>query len=112
MDFRDTMRRRGTMSTIGLAINDAAAAALAKVSQIDLSPINEKLQNDNPTRWIDEAISEAEANYRRFLALNLLHPTETLSVNKTLDEYWHAHILDTRKYAADCEMVFGFFLHH
>jgi hypothetical protein len=25
---------------------------------------------------------------------------------------WHTHILDTAKYAADSEQVFGFFLHH
>ncbi|MFM6129989.1 MAG: hypothetical protein ACKPBV_14885 [Sphaerospermopsis kisseleviana] len=29
-----------------------------------------------------------------------------------LDDYWHNHILDTRKYAEDCDLIFGFFLHH
>ena len=100
------------MPTIGSPINDAATTALAKVNQIDLAPINKKLRHENPTRWTDEALAEAETNYRRFLALNLLYPSETLSVNETLDDYWHQHILDTRKYAADCETVFGFFLHH
>src|SRR5262249_39319225 len=28
------------------------------------------------------------------------------------DRFWHMHILDTRKYAADCDAVFGHFLHH
>ena len=100
------------MSTIALSIGDAAAASLAAVSKIDLSPINAKLQYENPAFWSDEAIVEAEANYRYFLALHLLHPLATLVPNKILDEYWHQHILDTRKYAADCETTFGFFLHH
>jgi hypothetical protein len=29
-----------------------------------------------------------------------------------VDTFWHFHILDTVKYAADCERVFGYFLHH
>jgi hypothetical protein len=29
-----------------------------------------------------------------------------------VDTFWHYHILDTRKYAADCQAVFGQFLHH
>lgn len=91
---------------------DAGAAALEVVSQIDLSAINRKLQYENPIQWTDKAIAETEAKYRRFLALTLLHPSIPLSVNAVLDEYWHQHILHTRKYAADCEKVFGYFLHH
>ena len=100
------------MSTIGPDTDDAVAAAVAAVSRIDLSPINQKLQHENPALWTDETVADAEADYRRFLALTLLHPTESLVVNKIVDEYWHQHILDTRKYADDCEKVFGFFLHH
>jgi hypothetical protein len=100
------------VSTAALAISDAAADALAVVGQIDFSPINAKLQYEKPSFWDDETIVEAEANYRRFLALHLLHPLETLVPNKMLDEYWHQHILDTRKYATDCETIFGTFLHH
>ncbi len=29
-----------------------------------------------------------------------------------VDKFWHQHILDTRKYAEDCERIFGFFFHH
>jgi hypothetical protein len=29
-----------------------------------------------------------------------------------VDEFWHTHILDTKKYAADCEKFLGQFLHH
>lgn len=100
------------MPTVALTSSDTATDALAAVSRINLSPINAKLQYENPTFWSDEAIVAAEANYRRFLALHLMHPLATLVPNKILDEYWHQHILDTRKYDADCESVFGFFLHH
>jgi hypothetical protein len=29
-----------------------------------------------------------------------------------VDEFWHTHILQTMKYADDCQAVFGTFLHH
>jgi hypothetical protein len=92
--------------------SDDVAAAFERVGQIDFSHINKKLQYDDPDYWTDERIVEAEAAYRRFLALNLLYPKETLAVNRILDDYWHNHILDTRKYAEDCELLFGSLLHH
>jgi hypothetical protein len=88
------------------------AAALEKVSRIDLSPINKLLRYDNPALWTDETLAETEADYRRLLALNLLYPSETIVVNKILDDYWHQHILDTHKYNNDCQELFGYFLHH
>jgi hypothetical protein len=100
------------MSTTAEVNAPCVITALELVSQIDLSPINKKLQYENPAQWTDDAIAEAETNYRRFLALNLLYPSTTFSVNKVLDDYWHQHILDTRKYAEDCEKVYGYFLHH
>lgn len=29
-----------------------------------------------------------------------------------IDDFWHLHILDTQKYAEDCQVIFGYFLHH
>lgn len=85
---------------------------MEKVNQIDLSPINKVLQYENPTFWTNEILAETELSYRRLLVLNLLYPNETIVVNKIVDDYWHQHILDTKKYAEDCEKVFGYFLHH
>jgi hypothetical protein len=86
--------------------------AIERVGQLDLSRINRKLKYDNPDYWSDERIAEAEETYRRFLALHLIYPEQTLAVNHVLDEYWHAHILDTEKYVADCDAIFGRVLHH
>jgi hypothetical protein len=86
--------------------------AIERVNQIDLSPINQVLKYENPSFWTNETIADTEEKYRRLLVLNLLYPDETIVVNKILDDYWHQHILDTKKYAEDCEKVFGYFLHH
>lgn len=32
--------------------------------------------------------------------------------NGDIDRFWHEHILDTRRYVADCTELFGGFLHH
>ena len=39
-------------------------------------------------------------------------PQEETAPLMDVDTFWHYHILDTLKYAADCEQVFGYFLHH
>lgn len=99
------------MSTVTPSQEDVAAA-VAVVDQVDLTPINIKLRHDDPATWTDDVLADVEQKYRRFLVLHLLHPHTTLSVDRDLDEYWHQHILDTRKYAEDCRHVFGYFLHH
>ena len=86
--------------------------ALARVAAIDLAPINEKLRHSEPSRWDVASIEQAEAVYRKFLALHLLHRGEDLVPNAVIDDYWHQHILDTRKYVADCSVIFGEVLHH
>lgn len=54
----------------------------------------------------------AEKWYKRFLVLNLKYESVTIVPNKVLDTIWHYHILDTMKYAEDCQSIFGSFLHH
>jgi hypothetical protein len=100
------------MLTCDLVAVASVEEALSRVEFIDLSPIRRKLRLSDPASWSVEKIDEAERLYRRFLALNLLHPGEDLVPNQLLDEFWHQHIIDTRKYAADCEMLFGKLLHH
>jgi hypothetical protein len=39
-------------------------------------------------------------------------PGGTIAPVVDVDEFWHYHILNTRKYAADCQEIFGYFLHH
>ena len=100
------------MLTCDLVPVASVEEALGRVEGIDLSPICRKLRVSDPASWPKEQIDEAERLYRRFLALNLLHPGEDRCPTSWLDEFWHQHIVDTRKYAADCELLFGKLLHH
>jgi hypothetical protein len=57
---------------------------------------------------VDAAVLERE--YLRFLELCTLVQAKTPS--KMVDAVWHAHILDSEKYMADCAQQFGSYLNH
>jgi hypothetical protein len=83
------------------------------VMQLDLTPIKTKLMHiASGEGWSLEKANAVEKEYRRFLCLMKLFPEEDTAPLVDVDTFWHYHILDTRKYAADCEKVFGCFLHH
>lgn len=85
-------------------------AALEKVATLDFSLLRRKLVEE--FGWPVEKCDEAEDLYRKFLALNMRYPTRKICPTKPIDVFWHAHILDTRAYARDCELLFGEILHH
>lgn len=80
---------------------------------LDLEPIKFKLMDSREGQgWSAEIANQYETEYKRFLTLLVKHPDKTIAPTKMVDAFWHAHILDTMKYADDCEKVFGYFLHH
>lgn len=83
------------------------------VAGIDLSPIKVKLMDpESGEGWSREYADHVELWYRRFLVLTFKYPKKAIVVNEAIDTFWHHHILDTRKYAEDCNLMFGHFLHH
>lgn len=86
---------------------------LSAIEALDLDAIKIKLVHpESGEGWTAERAGAAEREYRRFLYLARKHPDEQISPLLDVDTFWHHHILDTRKYAADCSQVFGYFLHH
>jgi hypothetical protein len=84
-----------------------------KVMELDLGPIMFKLASkEDGAGWSVEKVLRVEGEYRKFLILCAEMPGEPIVPSKEVDEMWHAHILDTGKYATDCDNVFGYFLHH
>lgn len=83
------------------------------IEALDLAPIKMKLMHvESGEGWSREKVEAVEVEYRRFLYLMKKYPNEELSPTMDVDVFWHYHILDTMKYAKDCEQVFGYFLHH
>ncbi len=86
---------------------------LAAIAELDLDPIKVKLMHEESGEgWTLEKANAVAVEYRRFLILMKLFPHEQTAPLFDVDTFWHYHILDTMKYAADCEHVFGYFLHH
>lgn len=83
-----------------------------KIDSLDLGPIGFKLMNpDSGDGWSREKVERVMEVYKDFLYLSVTQ-SESMVPTKDVDSFWHTHILDTAKYAADCENTFGFFLHH
>jgi putative hemolysin len=81
--------------------------------QLDLEPIKMKLMHvASGEGWSLEKANAVEKEYRRFLCLMKMYPDENTAPLVDVDTFWHYHILDTMKYAADCQKAFGYFLHH
>ncbi|TFW13473.1 glycine-rich domain-containing protein-like, partial [Massilia arenosa] len=85
----------------------------ATIAGLDLDPIKVKLMHPQSGEgWSLQKANAVEVEYRRFLYLMKKFPEERTAPLFDVDTFWHYHILDTLKYAADCEAVFGYFLHH
>lgn len=83
------------------------------INSISFTMIKLKLQDkEEGPGWTEKQCYEAEKVYKRFLALKRTYPDKDIVPHKVLDQFWHQHILDTEKYAKDCELIFGRFLHH
>jgi hypothetical protein len=99
--MRSSERRRSTRQMI------------EAIEGLDLGPIKFKLMDPQEGEgWSRAFVEHLELQYKRYLTLVAKYPREAIAPAKDVDRFWHAHILDTRKYIDDCERVFGFYLHH
>ncbi len=84
--------------------------AMAVVNSLDLAQMNDKLINFYG--WSKEDVALMHDYYNKWLVLHACYPELATAPSIKLDEYWHMHILDTRKYMEDCQLIFGEYLHH
>lgn len=83
------------------------------INAIDFTMIKRKLQEKEEGQgWSRAQCNQTEKEYKKFLTLKRTYPDRDIIPNRAVDIFWHQHILDTEKYANDCETVFGYFMHH
>jgi hypothetical protein len=88
---------------------------LAAIQALDLESVKTRLMDrELGEGWTREYADSVEDAYKTFLSMVVKHQdrAEEIMLSKDVDEFWHTHILQTMKYADDCEAVFGKFLHH
>ena len=85
------------------------------IRALDLETVKRQLTDPIVGKgWTREHADSTEVGYKNFLMMVAEHQeqAEDIKLSKDIDDFWHTHILQTMKYATDCENVFGFFLHH
>lgn len=102
------------MTEIAIDLTAEQRRAGKAIDALNLEPIAFKLSTPEPG---EKGMPLAEADqliaaYRSWLKLCAWYPGTSIVPSKAIDQVWHAHILDTAKYAYDCEQVFGHFMDH
>ena len=88
-------------------------ASLRDLAALDLEPIVIKaIDPEEGLGWTFDYARRVADEYRKFLVLCMNDEHNSVVPSSAVDEFWHLHILDTQKYAQDCERFLGFFLHH
>lgn len=89
------------------------ATFLQNIHQLDIGPLAYLLMVlPSGPQWTEDKTVKAIARYLAFLYLVNLYPRMQLVPTQEIDLVWHYHILDTEKYAIDCHLLFGQFIHH
>lgn len=86
------------------------AATLLRIDELNLEPIKYKLIKEHG--WTLDRCDRVEKHYKGFLKLIVMRPSDVCVPSLDIDEMWHTHILDTRKYITDCHEIFGSYMHH
>jgi len=98
---------QGSLSHMKAAFDQTFEQRLAKV---DLTAVMAHVAED--TGLDADTLILAEDLYRKFLTLKSRYAGETIVPPRLVDLVWHTHITFTRQYMADCELLFGEYLHH
>ncbi|MGH7764045.1 MAG: glycine-rich domain-containing protein [Candidatus Dormibacteraceae bacterium] len=92
------------------SLTPAHAAALRAINKVDLREVRRRAMKYEG--WTTARANLGEKWYRAFLWLNHLHAGKVYGIVGESDEFWHAHILHTEQYRADCRRLFGRYLDH
>jgi hypothetical protein len=102
-------------------LESATRALPESIESLDLSYLGQKLLDDDAFEaqrrngeqlWDEARVTRALHEYKQFLALMQWYSEAALTPSEDIDDVWHTHVLDTARYQADCETIFGCFQHH
>jgi hypothetical protein len=88
---------------------------IAAIHALDLESVKLRaMDTELGEGWSREYADSIEAAYKTYLTMLVKYPddAEDILLSNDVDEFWHTHILQTTKYAEDCQKAFGNFLHH
>lgn len=116
IDDRTLLTNPSTSSALALVTTETRrrlSKVLARFNSVDLSMLEQKLMDpEEGNGWTQAYTTALRTEYQRYLAMIIVLPNEPLAPSHPIDDYWHAHILDTAAYARDCQLLAGKFIHH
>ncbi len=81
------------------------------IESLDLEAIATYLHRKQA--WTTQRTAAAIAQYKQFLYVIITAGARSKHrPERDVDEVWHTHILHTKKYCEDCQMIAGRYLHH
>ncbi len=81
-----------------------------RLAKLDLTRVMEKVAKETGMDAADIVI--AEDLYRKFLTLKFKNPTLEMAPPVIVDHVWDVHVMFTKQYRQDCDMLFGYFVDH
>jgi hypothetical protein len=88
---------------------------ISAIQVLDLESVKVRLMDaELGEGWTREYADSIAVAYKHYLAMLVKYPdhADDILLSEDVDEFWHTHILQTRKYMQDCQALFGNFLHH
>ncbi|MFZ2509704.1 MAG: hypothetical protein WAW85_01240 [Gordonia sp. (in: high G+C Gram-positive bacteria)] len=86
------------------------------IAAIDFGPLRSKLcaspGQEGGLGWTRAKAAAVEDQYKNWLYLRRKYDGDKLPPSPDIDQFWHAHMLDTRAYHRDCARIFGTYHHH
>lgn len=110
-DFTDKQEMKMQPRLTEKPVNEVIAAIQALDLESVTVTVMDKERGEGWSRQRAEAVARS---YKAFLGVLAKYRNEMpdIALSTDVDAFWHTHILQTRKYACDCDAIFGTFLHH
>lgn len=99
------------IDNIAIPVSEFHAERIRKIDDFDYGKVAKKvsmsLEGVTPS-YVQQGIE----NLKLYYVIALLDPLNAHAVSKTVDPFWHAHILFTKDYINFCDDVFGQYIQH
>ncbi len=85
------------------------------LENLDLDFVKDRLRKNKKSgglSWNKNKTENIEMQYKAFLFVCWKYSKETQIPTVDIDEFWHMHILFTKKYHKMCYDIYGYYLHH
>lgn len=101
------------MLVVQEGLSTQALVCMEKLKALNLSSIAAYLMNSlDGCGWNKQQVWWAIGQYKTFLFISYLYPKLLLVPTPEIDQVWHYHILHTKQYRQDCEILFGCYIDH